>query len=240
MSTVLEIGQAIADEIGLPRENNLIGNSTQNARKILRSIQDGIFLDAFIDRDWEILKGEGTINLTGGGVTTYSLPSDFDRVMNGTIWDETNYKQVRGPVDKREWQDYNKGLAQLAGLELVTTIVGDLASNAKTMSFYPDTSAATVSFWYVSNKCVWSQGKGEAISEIQEDDNMPIMPTPVVRAAAKWRLLRMMGMDFQDERVEYFAILDDYSANDSGGKKINMGRHVKYDIANVPEVGFGS
>lgn len=238
-STILQIGHQVSDEVGLPRYDNLYANSTKNARKIFRAISDGLLLDAFRDVDWEILKEEGSVSTSGGGVTTYSLPSDFDRIVNDTIWDETNYLQIRGPVDKREWQDYNKGLAQLSGLELVCTIQGNLESNTKEISFYPDTSAATVSFWYISDKCVWS-ASGEAQNSITSDNDEPVIPEEVVRAAAKWRLLRMLGLDFQDERLEYYALLDDFKANDSGSKRVRMGRTIRYDIANIPETGFGS
>jgi hypothetical protein len=108
--TVLSIGQSLSDDVGLPRYNNLFGNMEQNARRILNSIKDGLLLDVFNDADWEMLKVSSTISVLGSGsayesgVTTYSLPSDFDRIINDTIWDSTNSRPVRGPVDLREWQ----------------------------------------------------------------------------------------------------------------------------------------
>ena len=238
--TVQTIADRLSDECGLPRYSNIFGNSEVNARKILNAIKDGLFVDAYRDRDWEMLKKEDTITLTGGGVTTYALADDFERLVNGTLWDETDYCQVRGPVDVREWQEFNKGLAQLAGLELVCKIQGDSTTNKKVISFYPDTTASTVvSYYYISSKPVLSSGSVAKDSITSSDDGF-IVPDRVVYAAAKWRLLRMLGMSFQDERLEYMSLLDDYAANDSGGKKIRMDRKLKYDIANIPEVGFGS
>ena len=199
--TVLQIGEKLSDDVGLPRFTNLVGNSQQGARKILTSIRDGLSFDVFVDRDWEMLKNEATISVLGSGVTTYTIPTDYDRIINDTIWDETNYKRVRGPVDLREWQDYNKGFAQLAGLELVCRIQGNATGNVKVMTFYPDTSAATVSFWYISDKSVISSG-GVLKTGIQSDDDQFIVPSKAVYAAAKWRLLRSLGQSFDDERIE--------------------------------------
>ena len=236
---ILEIGYKLSDDCGLPRYTNLVGNQEQNARKILTSIKDGLFIDAFIDRDWEMLKQPFEIDVYYAEARpTYALPTDFSRIVNDTIWDETNYNRVRGPVDLREWQEFQKGLAQLAGLEVVCRISGDLTNNVKVIEFYPDTTIATISFYYVSTKCVMAAG-GPAKVAITADTDTTVIPDNVVRTAAKWRLLRSLGMNFQDERLEYAALLDDMSANDSGGKKIHMARSLRYDIANVPEVGFG-
>jgi len=237
--TVLSIGQSLSDDVGLPRYSNLFGNLDQNARRILNSIKDGLLLDVFSDADWEMLKKSATISVLGGGVTTYSLSSDFDRIINDTIWDSTNSRSVRGPVDLREWQVYVSGSSQIAGLELVCRIQGDQDNNQKVLTFYPDTSASTVSFWYISKKCVYSSG-GEVKETITADDDLFIVPDKAVRAAAKWRLLRSMGMDFNDEQMEYEALVEDLMANDTGGKKIHTNRMMKYDIANVPQTGFGS
>ncbi len=236
--TVLDIGYKLSDDVGLPRYTNLVGNQEQNARRILTSIKDALDLDVFTDVDWEMLKQSASISVLGAGVTTYTLPTDFDRIINDTIWDETNYDKVRGPVDLREWQEFNKGFAQLAGLELVCRIQGSAATNTKVITFYPDTSAATVSLWYVSNKYVISSS-GVLKAEITADDDQLLVPAKVVRAAAKWRLLRSLGMSFSDEQVEYSSLVDDLAANDSGGKKIHTNRMMKYDIANVPESGLG-
>jgi hypothetical protein len=237
--TVLSIGQSLSDDVGLPRYNNLFGNMEQNARRILNSIKDGLLLDVFSDADWEMLKVSSTISVLGSGVTTYDLPSDFDRIINDTIWDSTNSRPVRGPVDLREWQVYVSGASQIAGLDLVCRIQGDQDNNEKVMTFYPDTSASTVLFWYISKKCVYSSAN-ETKETITADDDLFIVPDKAVRAAAKWRLLRSIGMDFKDELMEYKSLVDDLMANDTGGKKIHTNRMMKFDIANVPQTGFGS
>lgn len=238
-TTVLDIGQKLSDDCGLPSYGNLVGNQQQNARKILRSISDGLLLDAFIDQDWEMLKKAGSVTTSGGGVTTYALPDDFERIVNSTIWDDTNYEPIRGPVDLVEWQELVKGSVQLSGLELVCRIQGALATNTKVITFYPDTSASTVSFWYVSNKPVISSD-GTLKTEISADTDQFVIPDEVVYAAAKWRLLRSIGMNFQDERIEYASILDDFSANDGGGKRISMVPRRHRLTVNTPDRGFGS
>ena len=235
---VLEIGRKLSDDSGLPRYTNLVGNGEENARKILTAIKDALIIDVFQDEDWEMLRNYTTVSALGGGVTTYDLPSDFDRIINDTIWDNTNFRKARGPVDLREWQAYNQGLAEIAGLETICRLQGDQTTNTKKLTFYPDVSAMTISYYYISNKCVISSG-GALQDSINADTDLFVVPTKLVRAAAKWRLLRALGMDFQDERVEYASLLDDIAANDKGGKKINMGSTDRYYPANIPETGFG-
>jgi hypothetical protein len=238
--TVLQIGQYLSVEVGIPKQNNLIGSSNQDAQKILLAIRDGVFIDVYRDRDWEMLRKPYDISLIGDGVTTYALPSDFDRIINDTIWDGTNFRSVEGPVDLPMWQQYNKGLHRLTGLQQICKILGDQENNVKVLSFYPDNTAdIDVSFWYINNKIIMGAG-GLPQVDITSDADTFLVDDKVVRAAARWRMFRMMGMDFSDERDEYFALIDDFAANDSGAKTIDTRKFRPFHYVNIPESGYGS
>src|SRR5512146_56394 len=48
---------------------------------------------------------DGAQSLTFGQ-SDYTMPSDFERPIDGTMWDRTRYWAMRGPMSPQQWQFY--------------------------------------------------------------------------------------------------------------------------------------
>ena len=141
--TVVQIGNAAADIVGLPRQATLVGNTNQNAVKILRAVRNAQ-REVSRDFDWVVLKREHTF--TTDGSSSYALPTYFDRILNGTIWDRTNYCKLTGPVRSNEWQEWKSGITTASSLEKIFRIYSD-STGTKVIEILPsDDSGSEIAF----------------------------------------------------------------------------------------------
>ena len=244
--TVLQIGNAAAANCGLPQQTALYGNSNQNALRILQAVKDGAGRDVFRGNDWAVLQSEHTFSTDGS--TAYAVPSDFDRLINGTLWDRTNERPLVGPVTAQQWQRYESGLDGLTGLTKLFRITGGVIlvggfAGDKVIKIYPTTSTGeTIAFEYISNEYVITAQDGNLIPEITSDINVFIFDDDLVEVATTWRLLRNLGMTYADEKIEFEALMDERMANDGGAGSLSMQLRSTWQIGdpNIPDTGYGS
>ena len=99
--SLLTIAQAVADYTGFERPTSVVGNTDPIARQLL----------AFINRqgkqlmranNWPILLKEHTFN-TVNGTQSYALPTDFDRSLDGTVYNRTDTDQMTGPITPQQY-----------------------------------------------------------------------------------------------------------------------------------------
>lgn len=257
--TLLQIGEAIAVKAGLPIQVNLIGSSDRTAKLILQAIKDGTSKDAFRDYDWMFLQRESSF--TTAGVEYYSMPSDFDRFINNTIWDRTNDRPVLGPVGPTKWQEYESGLTGLTGLQRICRLAGPAIDNIadidrpvlRRVRIYPDdrdsyaggaTDPIEIAYEYISNKVIQASSGGALLAQYKDDwtsdTDVSLIDPDVIESAALYRLLRSLGMSYSDEQEEYNGLVAERGANDSGAETLSMARRTQTFNVNIPETGYGS
>jgi len=243
--TVLQIGNAAASACGLPQQTTLNGNTNQNAVRILQSVKDAAGRDVFRGQDWVSLQIEHTFATTGA--TSYDeIPSDFDRLINGTLWDRTNERPLVGPVTAQQWQRYESGLDGLTGLTLLFRIASGYFLGTthidKVIKIYPTTSTGqTIAFEYISNEYVLDIA-GAKKDAVDADTDTFLFDDDLVEVAATWRLLRNLGMTYADERIEFETLMDERSSNDGGAGSLSMQLRSTWQIRdpNVPDTGYGA
>ena len=242
--TVLEIGNAVASACGLPQQVSYTDSSNQNAVRILQSVKDGAGRDVYRGQDWITLQREYTFPTTGTG--GYEIPADYDRIINGTIWDRTNERPLVGPVTAQQWQRYESGLDGLTGLKLLFRIVGNIYSVGgleKIIKIYPNTNTGTtIAFEYISNEYVLDTDGSTTKSEVDADTDTFLFDDELVEVAATWRLLRNLGMTYADERIEFETLMDERSSNDGGAGSLSMQLRSTWQIRdpNIPDTGYGA
>jgi hypothetical protein len=254
-STLKQLGQAIAIKAGLPVPTTIVGNTDRTVQAIFQAIKDGSQKDAYRDVDWAVLHLEYTFTTLGSDY--YDMPTDFDRLVNNTIWDRTNGCTLVGPVGPEKWQLYVSGLSGMTGSRRICRIVGQNRVSPQVfkpprLQIYPDDSSSTspntaedpidVAYEYITTKYIMSGGQNflKFNSEWVTDDDYSLIDDDVIEAAALWRLLRILGMSYSDEREEYNALVLERGSSDGGAETLSLLQNDYMFGVNIPDTGFGS
>lgn len=188
---------------------------------------------------------------TGGTVTfsqsDYSLPSDFDRFVDNTMWDRTRFWKMRGAMSPQEWQLYKSSPLGRATVERRWRIrlpSQSLAGSSTKFSVDPvvtDNNASWV-FEYVSKNWCQSSG-GTPQSNWTADTDTGILDEYLIELGVKWRILERLGIAYAEAREEYERQVDLAVARDGGTTTLDLSpgpRNFLISPYNIPETGYGS
>lgn len=108
--SILTVVQNVAREIGLNPPSAVVGSSDLTAKQLLRycyraaeEMMDG--------HHWAELEKEHSITLVASEAS-YALPTDFDRHVFNTQWDQSNKWTLIGPLTPKQWQEWKNGYVQ--------------------------------------------------------------------------------------------------------------------------------
>ena len=134
--TLLTLVANICNETGFDAPSSVIGSSDDTAIQMLALANKGGQQLAKRGKGiggWAILQTEHTFTTTSG-TAEYALPSDFEALIDDTLWDRTNFWKLRGPISPSEWQRLKSSvLASSRGPRRTVRIRKSAASNVKAM-----------------------------------------------------------------------------------------------------------
>lgn len=236
MATLKQLINNVLPEIGFPTLDSVVGSANQTARLALAlANRTGRSL---AKHDWRILIKRNVIT-TASSADSYSLPSDFDRFVHQTEWNETTARRLFGPESDDAWQE------DLSGQ--VATTVDDrfqirADGNSSRLFVRPvPTSSENLTFFYAANTWCRSAG-GARQSEFQADTDVLLLDDFVFELGLKWRLLRAHQREYQIDLAEYLRELKRRQALDGGLMTLRILGPVEEwtPAANVGETGFGA
>lgn len=235
MATLLSLVNNVLPEIGLPSLSTVVSNNSQTARQALAlANRTGRSL---AKHNWRILIKRNVIT-TASSADSYSLPSDFDRFIHNTEWNDTTAFRLFGPVADDDWQ------ADLSGLVAGTVdnrfqLRAD-GSSARLFVRPVPTSSENLTFFYACNTWCASNG-GQRQSSFQADNDVLLLDDFVFELGLKWRMLRAANRVYQDELAEFLLELNKRRALDGGMKTLSISGPEEWTpSANVGETSFGS
>lgn len=236
MATLLELANRVVPEIGFPDLATIVGNTSQLARQVLAlANREGRSL---AKHDWRILIKRNVIT-TVSSAESYSLPSDFDRFIHGTEWNESDAQRMTGPTHDQTWQ------ADLSGLTMVTVndrfqVRADGANSRIFIRPVP-TSAESITFFYACSTWCKSNG-GQRQSQWLADNDVLLLDDFVFELGLKWRLLQAQKRAYAEEQAEYDREKKKRMALDGGLETLRLlGPFEDWSPqANVGEANFGS
>lgn len=188
---------------------------------------------------------------TGGSYTfgqcDYSLPSDFKRFVDNTLWDRSRFWQMRGAMSPQEWQLYKSSPMGKASIERrwrVRNASGTAAGSGVKFSIDPIVSdnGSNLVFEYVSN--AWCKSSGGVLqTQWAADTDVGIIDENLIELGVEWRVLERLGLSYEAKLAEYENEVDMAIAREKGTAILDMApmrRTVLIGPYNIPETGFGS
>lgn len=233
--TLLSICQQVANELAITAPATIINNQDDAATRLLAIAQaEGKALAKRFD--WAVLQLEHTFT-TVNGTAYYDLPSDFSHILNETVWNRSQYWDVRGGLTPQEWQEWKSSF--LGGSTYRNRYrLKPVAGENKFFIDPTPSDAEDYVFEYVSlNWCQSAAGTGQ--SAWAADDDTLRLNDYLFERGMIWRMLRALGMAYQDERAEYEAEFLRQSARDNGGYTLDQTLRRNKFVFRIPETGAG-
>lgn len=165
----------------------------------------------------------------------YTMPSDFDRIIDDTEWDKSKHWKMLGPETPQQWEWLISGYIS-TGPRIRFRIFGNY------FTIWPSLGVAdTLGFEYVSN--AWAaSGAGVAQTSFLADTDTCIFPDRLMVLALKNKYFQVKG--FGDiYSGDYARELSIAKANDAGSPTLSMAPKVSDVLigwANLPDSNYGS
>lgn len=238
--TLLSICQDVTDDIGISKPNIIVGNTDETARRLLAQAKAAL-KSLGKANNWLALNTEHTFS-TVASQDDYSLPSDFGRLQNQTLWDRSNFEELRGPLSPRQWQEYKSSILASTVTTWKKYRIRNVSGTVK-FSIHPTPdSVENLVFEYISNNfCETSGGTGQ--TTWAADTDVGVVSEDLLFLGTRWRMLRRLGMSYEEEYNEYMDELEQEISRDGGAPVLGVAQDTFYRLINprdnVPDTGYG-
>jgi hypothetical protein len=185
-------------------------------------------------------------SLTGAGLYTfgqsdYTLPTDFQRPIDNTMWDRSRYWQMRGPMSPQQWQLYKSSVIGQASIQRRFRFRQIKGVQVFSIDPVPTDNGSPLVFEYVSNG--WCQSSaGVPQNRWQADTDIGILDEYLLMLGTRWRVLRRLGFSYSEELDEYEREVSKAMASDGGAAVLSLVPRNGLNLLgpwNMPETGFG-
>jgi hypothetical protein len=155
------------------------------------------------------------------GQSDYALPSDFQRPVDGTMWDRSRYWQMRGPQSPQQWQVYKSSVIGQASVQRRFRFRQEGGSLRFSIDPVPTDNGSALVMEYVSN--AWCQSNaGVAQASWLADTDTCVVDENLLTLGVTWRMLRRLGLSYNEELDEYEAEVRKAMASDGGAAILSI------------------
>lgn len=239
--TLLQIVQTAADRIGIQRPTSVIGSSNQQVRELLTyATQEGNELMKAVP--WQELTKEYTFTTVQADAQgANSLPSDWNRVLNDSMYNRTLSRKINGPITAQEWQ-LRKAFITASSIDYWFRIRGGQ------ILMTPQPSAGnSIYYEYITNQYVLDtdgtttkQGftaDTDTVRFTGDDSN----GDELMALGIRWRFLKAKGLEWETPYNEYLTQRNQTAASQDAAPTLSAGsRNLSaFRFPNVPETGYG-
>ena len=220
MTTVTDVLNRIARQTSVDQPDSWLTATSREHQELrddflletVDEIQERLDLPSPIGRQFE---------LTGDGSETYSLPSDFKRLMRDpmAVYETTTIRRAMLPVtDDGVWTH----LKQIGSTGAARYYKIEGYEENHTISIYLEPSASiSVTISYVSTRWIYNDSSYK--STFDDPDDALLLPRRLVEAGTVMRWRERNGLPTKDKRLEFEALLERLSNDSRSRRTINFG-----------------
>lgn len=183
--------------------------------------------------------GAGKFNF---GQSDYALPSDFDHSLDNTFWDRSRFWSMRGPQSPQQWQLYKSSVIGRASIQRRFRFRREGGNTVLSIDPVPTDNNSALVFEYVSN--AWCESiAGTPQIQWLADTDIGILDEYLLMLGTRWRVMRRLGLAYQEELSEYESEVSKAVSRDGGAAILDLvGGNNNLTLigpANFPETGYG-
>ena len=206
--SLLTIIQDVSNRIGLPVPSSVVGSSDTQVRQLLGlAQQEGKELSR--RGPWQVLTKEKTITATATEEQTGAIPTDFERMIEGTFWNRSQDRRVVGPLTPQKWQMLQTGLYNLMWDAY------RIRGNDLLMSPVP-VAGDTLAYEYVSKYWLTNAAGDTERAAWVADDDVALLDEELITLGVTWRFMKAKGLDYSEAFASYERMVERKLANDGG------------------------
>ncbi len=231
--TLLTICQSAADRIGLPRPSAVIASTDQQVRELLAfANQEGIELMKAVN--WQELETEHTFTTSAAAAQTSSIPSDWDRFVNDSMFNRTRERKMHGPISAQDWQQ-RQAYSTASAIEYWWRLRGGAILITPTPA-----AGETIAYEYISENWILDTDGTTTKAAWAADTDTARLPEELIALGVRWRFLKAKGLEWTTAFQEYQDQVGKRSVQQKGAPKLSAGAKRDIYAVNVPETGFGA
>ncbi len=192
--------------------------------------------------------GTGTDSSLAFGQEAYPLPADLNYFIAQTGWDRNFRWQLLGPVNAEEWQVLKSGISPVGPRLRYRLMNGQIYINPA--PYVPTGQASPISdlivMEYATNQWVGVAAAPTVAvqTSYQLDSDVAVIPEDLICLSLKWRMLKAIGVSWQDEFTEYIDKVDAVTGRATMPRSLPLNARASgirlLNSQNVPDTGFGS
>ena len=190
--------------------------------------------DLMCSHEWSTLVATASITVATASAT-YSLPTDYDRMVSDTGWDRTNSFPMMGNITPQRHQYWLSSDVTAPTTRKEFRV--KLLPGGVTVTIHPTPSAAeSLHFLYIRN--TWVVGSSSNLAEFAADTDTTVFKPQLMVKELKWRFRAAKGLVATDLVLERNMLYDASVAADLGPGAIDMagrGPFDSLDYVNVPD-----
>lgn len=214
--SLLTMIQDVCSDLGINEPSSVVGSTDKQIKQLL-TIANREGKDLASRFTWNVLVKEATFTQSAAalqGAMTTVAGSDFDKIINDTMWNRSTTLPILGPSMAKDWQ-------ALQAFN-ITGPVPEFRIRGNSLYFSPDGANATdtIAFEYKSkNWCESSGGTGQ--SSWQADDDVGLLDEDIMCLGIVWRWLKRKGLDYAEDFATYEKRVADKIGGDGGKRVLN-------------------
>ena len=231
--SLLTIVQAVSDRVGLVRPSAVIGSSDAQVRNLLGLVQqEGRDLAARYN--WSALIKEKTFTATATAAQSSAIPTDFDRFVNGSMWNRTRDNYIQGPLSAQDWQAIQATVAP--------SIIEAFRVRGSSLLITPTPTAGdSYAYEYVSTFWAGVAASTEpGLVEFTADNDNGYIKEELLTLGTVWRFQKARGLDYGESMQSYEIAVKRAIDRDGGAGVVMMGGPSESwpPKARIPETGW--
>lgn len=166
----------------------------------------------------------------------YALPTPFNRIVDGSMWNRTQQQPVFGPLNAQQWQEAKARSSDVA--QQYFRIAGDF------FYIHPTPSAIeSIAYEYISGWWVDTDGTSSPNADAPDNKDATIFfDADLVVADLKLRFLRAKGFDSTAAQQDFDTHFSRVTGQDGAAPVIDLagrGGFRYLDGGNLPDTGYG-
>lgn len=205
--TLLTISQNISKDAKTEVPSTIIDNTQEVAKQIFQAVRLATFY-LLENWDWQVLQSENDFNSVVS-TKSYDFPSDFNRLIPDTFFNNTNNREVFLVRNPKEWR-------------LLNLTTGSQAKeyfrirNNQTTLYPTPTAINSYTYEYISKNIILDTDGTTTKSSWVADTDTARIDEDLVELEARWRFLRTRGKEYEEAMLEAREMFNSITAEDGG------------------------